>query len=101
MRHDGRRGRWPSLRGALEAVDASSAFQYLLKGKLEPYADLPYIELPEDPVTHTLYGARSEGHHIYCMPEQDLVVAIASRRTGRWRDRRLLLAEFVIPSVIG
>jgi hypothetical protein len=45
--------------------------------------------------------SRSGGHHIYCVPDRDLVVAIASRRTGRWRDGWPLLTEFVIPSVIG
>jgi CubicO group peptidase (beta-lactamase class C family) len=41
------------------------------------------------------------GHHIFCVPERDLVVAIASRPGGRWRDRWSLLEEFVIPSIMG
>jgi len=83
-----------TLREVLRAVDAFSSFQYLLKGRLEPY-----IGLPEGAVTDMLYGVQIRGHHIYCVPERDLVVAIASRPGGRWRDRWPLLAEFVIPSV--
>jgi excinuclease UvrABC ATPase subunit len=48
-------------RGVLETVDASSALQYLLKGKLRPYADLPFVELPDDARTHTLYGLKIRG----------------------------------------
>ena len=48
-------------RGVLEAVDAPSAFQYLLKGKLELYADLPFVELPDDARTHILYGLEIRG----------------------------------------
>jgi CubicO group peptidase (beta-lactamase class C family) len=39
------------------------------------------------------------GHHIFCLPEQDLVVAIASRPAGAWRDRWPLLETFVIPAL--
>jgi CubicO group peptidase (beta-lactamase class C family) len=41
------------------------------------------------------------GHHIFCVPALDLVVAIASRPGGRWRDRWPLLGTLVIPSVTG
>ena len=41
------------------------------------------------------------GHHIFCVPEHEIVVAIASKQGGRWRDRWPLLAKFVIPSVAG
>jgi CubicO group peptidase (beta-lactamase class C family) len=40
------------------------------------------------------------GHHIFCVPDRDLVVAIASRPAGRWRDRWTLLSELIIPSVM-
>ena len=50
-----------TLRKVLETVDASSAFQYLLKGKLEPYADLPFVQLPDDARTHILYGVEARG----------------------------------------
>jgi CubicO group peptidase (beta-lactamase class C family) len=39
------------------------------------------------------------GHHIFCVPDRDLVVAIASKPAGRWRDRWSLLEEYIIPSV--
>ena len=39
------------------------------------------------------------GNHIYCLPEMDLVVAIASGSAGRWRDRWTLMEEYVIPAV--
>jgi CubicO group peptidase (beta-lactamase class C family) len=41
------------------------------------------------------------GNHIFCIPQKDLVVAVASRPGGRWRDRWPLLEEFIIPAVVG
>jgi CubicO group peptidase (beta-lactamase class C family) len=38
------------------------------------------------------------GHHIFCVPEKDVVVAIASEPGGRWRDRWPLMEDFVIPA---
>ena len=40
------------------------------------------------------------GNHIFCVPQLDLVVVVASRPASRWRDRWLLLEEFVIPAVV-
>ena len=39
------------------------------------------------------------GNHIFCIPGEDLVVVFASRPAARWRDRWLLLEEFVIPAM--
>lgn len=41
------------------------------------------------------------GQHIFCVPRQDLVVVVASRLDSRWRDRWVLLKEFVLPAIIG
>jgi CubicO group peptidase (beta-lactamase class C family) len=40
------------------------------------------------------------GNHIFCIPQKDLVVVVASKPGSRWRDRWLLLEEFVIPAVV-
>jgi CubicO group peptidase (beta-lactamase class C family) len=40
------------------------------------------------------------GNHIFCIPHKDLVVVVASKPGARWRDRWLLLEEFVIPAVV-
>ncbi|MBN1429331.1 MAG: serine hydrolase [Anaerolineae bacterium] len=40
------------------------------------------------------------GHHIFCVPEKDLVVAIASQPGGRWRDRWPLVEDLIIPAVM-
>lgn len=48
----------------------------------------------------TIYSAVGRGgHHVYIVPDRDLVVAIASRPAGRWRDRWLLLEEHILPCV--
>lgn len=39
------------------------------------------------------------GNHIFCIPGEELVVVIASKAVARWRDRWLLLEEFVIPTL--
>ena len=39
------------------------------------------------------------GNHIFCVPEEDLVIVFASKPTARWQDRWSLLEEFLIPSV--
>jgi CubicO group peptidase (beta-lactamase class C family) len=41
------------------------------------------------------------GQHIFCVPQEDLVVVVASKLGSRWRDRWLLLEEFVVPAVEG
>jgi CubicO group peptidase (beta-lactamase class C family) len=40
------------------------------------------------------------GQHIFCVPQKDLVVVVASQPDGRWRERWPLLEEFVIPAVV-
>lgn len=40
------------------------------------------------------------GQHIFCLPQKDLVVVIASQPDGRWRERWPLLEKFVIPAVV-
>ncbi|MDY6959851.1 MAG: 6-aminohexanoate hydrolase, partial [Halobacteriota archaeon] len=39
------------------------------------------------------------GNHIFCVPGDDLVVAIASKLSSRPRDRWLLLNEYVLPAI--
>ena len=41
------------------------------------------------------------GQHIFCIPQKDLVVVVASEIGSRWRDRWSLIEEFVIPAVVG
>ncbi|MFC1879701.1 serine hydrolase domain-containing protein [Chloroflexota bacterium] len=41
------------------------------------------------------------GNHIFCIPQKDLVVVVASKPGSRWRDRWPLLEEFVIPAAPG
>jgi len=50
-----------TLRGVLEAVDAASSFGYMLRGRLKPYADRPFVEVPEEARTHILYGVETRG----------------------------------------
>jgi len=40
------------------------------------------------------------GNHIFCVPGNDLVVAIASKLAGRSRDRWLLLNTYVLPAIM-
>ena len=40
------------------------------------------------------------GNHIFCIPQEDLVVVVTSKPGERQRDRWLLLEEFVIPAVV-
>ena len=39
------------------------------------------------------------GQHIFCVPEKELVVVVASKPGSRWRDRWLLMEGFVLPAV--
>jgi hypothetical protein len=39
------------------------------------------------------------GHHIFCVPEKDLVVVIASSQKSQWQDRWPLLEKYIIPAV--
>jgi CubicO group peptidase (beta-lactamase class C family) len=39
------------------------------------------------------------GQHIYCIPEKDIVVVVASNPGSRWRERWPLLEAFVLPAV--
>jgi CubicO group peptidase (beta-lactamase class C family) len=38
------------------------------------------------------------GNHIYCLPGKDIVMVVASRPSSRWRDRSLLLKQFLVPA---
>jgi CubicO group peptidase (beta-lactamase class C family) len=40
------------------------------------------------------------GHHIFVVPEKDLVVVVASKQVGRWRNRLPLMEEYVLPGVV-
>jgi CubicO group peptidase (beta-lactamase class C family) len=40
------------------------------------------------------------GQHIFCIPQKELVVVVASKLKSRYRDRWRLLEEFVIPAVV-
>ncbi len=40
------------------------------------------------------------GNHIFCVPEKDLVVVVASRPGDRWRNRWVLLEKRVLPAVV-
>lgn len=39
------------------------------------------------------------GNHIFCIPQKELVVIVASKPNSRWRDRWSLLEDIVIPAV--
>ncbi|MCP4750402.1 MAG: hypothetical protein GY866_05890 [Proteobacteria bacterium] len=39
------------------------------------------------------------GNHIFCVPEKDLVVVVASKRRARWNDRWPLLREYILPAI--
>jgi CubicO group peptidase (beta-lactamase class C family) len=41
------------------------------------------------------------GQHVFCVPKKDLVVVVVSKMGSRWRDRWVLLEEFVLPAVVG
>ena len=40
------------------------------------------------------------GQHIFCIPQKDLVVVVASRLGDRYQDRWRLLETFVVPAVV-
>jgi CubicO group peptidase (beta-lactamase class C family) len=40
------------------------------------------------------------GNHIYCVPEKELVVVVASKPGDRWRNRLRLLEEYVTPAAL-
>ena len=46
------------------------------------------------------FAAGLGGQHIFCIPQKDLVVVVASKPGDRFRDPWLLLEEFVIPAVV-
>ncbi|MFX0095336.1 MAG: serine hydrolase domain-containing protein, partial [Candidatus Hodarchaeota archaeon] len=50
--------------------------------------------------TFAFSASGSGGSHIFCIPEKDLVVAIASKIAGKSRDRWLLLEKYIIPAII-
>jgi CubicO group peptidase (beta-lactamase class C family) len=41
------------------------------------------------------------GNHIFCIPQEDLVVVVASKVGSRWRDRWPLLEELVSAAAVG
>ncbi len=41
------------------------------------------------------------GNYIFCLPQEDLVVVVASKLVSKWRDRWLLLEQSIIPAVVG
>jgi CubicO group peptidase (beta-lactamase class C family) len=49
--------------------------------------------------TFVFSAAGQGGQHIFCIPDKDLVVAVASTPGSRWRDRWFLLEQFVLPAV--
>ena len=51
---------------------------------------------------NTIFGytaAGSGGNHIFCIPDKDLIVVIASEIIQKPRDRWPLLEKYIIPSV--
>jgi excinuclease ABC A subunit len=45
-----------TLRQVLVNAGVQSSFQHLLKGRLKPYADTPFSQMPDDAREHILYG---------------------------------------------
>ncbi len=44
-----------------------------------------------------VYGAAGRGgHHIFCIPDQDMVVVIVSQQAGKWQDRWPFLEEYFL-----
>ncbi|UCF29480.1 MAG: hypothetical protein JSW42_07365 [Chloroflexota bacterium] len=57
------------------------------------------VSIPKDKLV--VFSAVGQGgQHIFCIPEKDLVVVVASKTGSRWRDRWSLLEDFVIPAVV-
>jgi CubicO group peptidase (beta-lactamase class C family) len=38
------------------------------------------------------------GHHIFCVPDKDLIVVVASKQALRWNDRWPLLEKYILPA---
>jgi excinuclease ABC A subunit len=49
-----------TLRQMLVKAGVFSSFQYLIKGRLKPYVDTPFSEMPEEAREHILYGVEVE-----------------------------------------
>jgi excinuclease ABC subunit A len=47
-----------TLRQMLENAGVLSSFRYLMKGRLKPYVDTPFSQMPEDAREHILYGVQ-------------------------------------------
>jgi CubicO group peptidase (beta-lactamase class C family) len=45
-------------------------------------------------------AAGQGGQHIFCVPQRDLVVVVASKMGSRYQERWSLLEEFVVPAVV-
>ena len=87
-----------TLRGVLQAVDAASSFQYLLKGKLKAYADAPFVKLPGDAKTHILYGVEIRGasrHHSHNL------FRVLKRRLRKGEDVGGVMTMTVCPACRG
>jgi excinuclease ABC subunit A len=60
-----------TLSQVLAQVGALSTFQHLLKGRLKPYADVPFRHMPEEARNHILYGLeirnpyRNRSHNLF------------------------------------
>jgi len=39
------------------------------------------------------------GYHIFCVPEKELLVVIASKQVSRWNDRWSRLEKCILPAV--
>ena len=57
-----------------------------------------WLRRVEDVLVFFAYGRG--GNHIYCIPEKELVVVIASKPVNRWKDRWPLVENYVIPAVL-
>ncbi len=49
-----------TLRQLLANAGVLSSFQYLLKGRLKPYVDTPFSQMPDEAREHILYGVQVE-----------------------------------------
>jgi CubicO group peptidase (beta-lactamase class C family) len=48
-----------------------------------------------------VYSAVGQGgQHIFCIPDRDLVIVVASTLGSRWRERWHLLEEYILPAVV-
>jgi CubicO group peptidase (beta-lactamase class C family) len=96
---------------------ARFGFLYLNRGKWDGQQIIPTQWVEDSLIPYTpeygyhwwlrdvsgdfVYSAVGQGgQHIFCIPERDLVVVVASKPGSRWRDRWVLLEEFILPAVV-